>query len=211
MVCAPTEGHADVQDPCYHQMLCKYPCSLLLSEAMLMSMGCAANGRPREFLRSMLSLEDIWKFMMHVAADCKRQGSFFCSDFDNFRLTVENERHRSLLGQPFSYPPLPIPKEKKGIYWRELLKTVIEMLKCKLFKVDGSWVGKTQLSPLALLNTLLVMCFHSRLRKWLYKSRPICFVTSAAALPDAPVSGFWKLCLIVGEGRGNLGIWSSGF
>ena len=113
MICAPTEDHVDVHDPCYHQRLCRYPCYLLLSEAMLMSVGCAANGRPWEFLWSMFSSEDMRKFMMHVAADCKGQGRFFCSDFDDFRFTFENEIHRRLLVQPFSYLPLPIPKEKK--------------------------------------------------------------------------------------------------
>lgn len=35
--------------------------------------------------------------MIHAAADCEGQGSFFCSGVIDCRLLVENERHRRLL------------------------------------------------------------------------------------------------------------------
>lgn len=63
----------------------------------------------------------MWKSMPYAPADCKGQRSSFYSGIDNWRLTVENEKHRKLLWQSLF---LPQPKQKEtaltGGHWEEL-------------------------------------------------------------------------------------------
>lgn len=61
-----------------------------------------------------LSPETIYKFMICAVTDCKCQGNFFCRGIYDFRLTVENERHRRLLDNlsPL-YPPTPQKEQSR--------------------------------------------------------------------------------------------------
>lgn len=79
MICAPTGGHAEVHGLCCHQGPWWCLWSILLPEAMC-------------------------KSMIHAATDYKEQGSFFCSDSNDYRFMGEIERYRRLLWQP---PPSP--------------------------------------------------------------------------------------------------------
>lgn len=69
----------------------------------------------------MLSAEIMWKPMTHAPADYKEQGSYFCSDIDDFRHIIEKEGHGRLLWKLLPWPP---PSIKTSI-----LKSVIRMLK----------------------------------------------------------------------------------
>lgn len=68
-----------------------------------------------------------------MAADAQLRGREVEGFCDNFH--------------PYSTPPSPVKENKNknkltaytGIYWREALKSVTEMLKSKLSKVDGFW------------------------------------------------------------------------
>lgn len=73
VVYAAADGHVEICGLCCHQRLGGCSWSVLLLEAML---------------TSMVSPEITWKTMIHAAAVCYRQGSFFCSGFYDFRLTV---------------------------------------------------------------------------------------------------------------------------
>lgn len=72
MIHAAARSHVEVHVPC----CCTRSC------------GC---------LWSVLPLKILWKSIICAAADCYGQGSFFCSDIDDYRLKIENEKHLRFL------------------------------------------------------------------------------------------------------------------
>lgn len=82
-----TKGHMDALGLCCHlkPYWCLWP--VLPSKDMMVSVVHAVT---RNHVKSIVC----------AAADCKRQGSFFCSGTDNCRLTTETERHRESPWQP---------------------------------------------------------------------------------------------------------------
>lgn len=66
---------------------------VLLWEAMLIAIICAAIRDQGGCLWSELPPEAIWKPMIRAAVGCYVQASSFCSDIHDCRLITENERH----------------------------------------------------------------------------------------------------------------------
>lgn len=139
MVCSPREGHADVHDPCYHQCYvnihvlccCLKPCwcqwAVLLVGGHGNFCGLCCHRKTRG---------SSWCMLLLTVKDKESSSAVILMTSDSQLRTRDIE---DFWGNLFPIPLSPSLK-KKGIHWRELLKTVIEMLKCKLFRVDGSWV-----------------------------------------------------------------------
>lgn len=53
--------------------------------------------RPLGYPWSLLSPESMWLSMMHTVSESKGQGGFFCTGIHDYRLTVENDRHRIVI------------------------------------------------------------------------------------------------------------------
>lgn len=62
--------------------------------------------------------DEVWKSMIHAAANCHGQRNFFCSNIADCRLIMENERHWRFLWNP-SPTKQPKTKEKRGGEWQE--------------------------------------------------------------------------------------------
>jgi hypothetical protein len=96
-----------------------------------------------------LKQEALWMSMVHAPTDHKGQGSDFRRGINNYRLTVENERHRRLLWQTLP-TTLTHPLNEIALAvrpWKELLKVVIRMLKCISFPNMCGWGwGKAKFS-----------------------------------------------------------------
>ena len=98
---------------------------MLLSEVMLVSMASVAPSGLVDIHDIVLQpssadiqglccppgTETVWKRMICAATERKGQGSFFCTGINDYRLTVENEKHTRLLSQ-LSFLPLPPPPPK---------------------------------------------------------------------------------------------------
>lgn len=89
------------------------PMPMLWWRAMLMSMIPVATRDQVKVFRSLLMLEIMRMFILLESIQkpriwaptvCGGQGSYFCSGFDDYRHTVDKERHRKLLWQILPTP-----------------------------------------------------------------------------------------------------------
>lgn len=70
------------------------------------------SGPPVTMLRSehVLTLETAWMSIVHAPTDCKRQGSYFCCDINDFGLTIEKKNIEDFCDNPYLHPT-PAPQK----------------------------------------------------------------------------------------------------
>jgi hypothetical protein len=157
-----TEDHIDVQGlwcslkPCWWPWVLLPPEVILIweaysvwSEAMVMSGSMLLplamlvilllmGGKPCSW--SVLSPDTHWRPMIHAPTDCEEQGGYFCCDINDCRYTLRAE-DMDRFCEDLSSHSLSQSNTLKGSHWRELLKSVIRMLKYSSSQLVASGRG----------------------------------------------------------------------
>lgn len=86
---------------------------------------------------SVLSPDTHWRPMIHAPTDCEEQGGYFCCDINDCRYRLRAEDMERFC-EDLSSHSLSQSNILEGSHWRELLKSVIRMLKCKSLQLRTS-------------------------------------------------------------------------